>query len=66
MIPNAVHPQKSRAERIREYRLLQPIEVLKRNAEVARRRACVTQEELDYAEARARYLWGRINPLETK
>ncbi|KKL25214.1 hypothetical protein LCGC14_2407550 [marine sediment metagenome] len=46
---------KSRKDKIKEYRLHQPLEELKRKARKARERANLwTVEELDYAQAQAR------------
>lgn len=47
----------TRSERIREFRLRQPVAELRRKAEKSRERANLhTREELDLAEAKAREL----------
>lgn len=56
---NDPFPQKSRAERIAEFRQGQPLEVLRMKAEIARRRSGeLTQEDLDWCivEGRRKFL----------
>lgn len=49
MIPSKPSPR----ERIAQYRLQQPVEELERKAVKARRKALLTQEDIDVADVRA-------------
>ena len=59
----AAIPKQSRQSRIDDFRRNQPIEVLKRKAELSASKNGITQEEWDYYEMRGKQLFNQFSGL---